>query len=201
MCSTGSSARRTNSNPPLANQETTHERTRQSRRLWRAERARHADDPAHAARPDRAGLGLSHRERSAPQMAGGGRDGDEGRRAVRVRLAQQRAHRSAGQAPRGLWRGAPDGEPDHRARSAAQARLHLGKGQRRRFVRARAEGREGAADRGPPPPARPRHDGRRQHRLARASRHAGRTPRGRGVGAVLGPVQPPQDRIRPAHPG
>ena len=56
-------------------------------------------------------------------------------------------------------------------------------------------------DRGPPPPAHPRHDGRRQHRLARASRHAGRPPERRGDGAVLGPVQPPQGRIRPAHPG
>ena len=32
-----------------------------------------------------------------------------------------------------------------RARSAAQTRLHLGKGRQRRFAHARAEGREGAA--------------------------------------------------------
>ena len=68
------------------------------------------------------------------------------------------------------------------------------------IVHARTARREGALDRGPSSPAHPRHDGRRQHRLARASRHAGRPPERRGVGAVLGPVQPPQGRIRPAHP-
>ena len=50
-----------------------------------------------------------------------------------------------GKRPEGYRRRAPDGEPDHRARPAPQARFHLGKGQRRRFVRARAKGREGAA--------------------------------------------------------
>ena len=42
-----------------------------------------------------------------------------------------------GERPPGFRRRAPDAEPDHRARSAAQARLRLG-GQRRRLVRARA---------------------------------------------------------------
>ena len=65
---------------------------------------------------------------------------------------------------------------------------------------ARAEGREGAAHRSPPPPAHPRHDGRRQHRLARASRHAGGAYERRGDGAILGPVQPPQGRLRTTHP-
>ncbi len=56
-------------------------------------------------------------------------------------------------------------------------------------------------DRGPSPPAHARHDGRRQHRLARASRHAGRPPERRKVGALLGPVHAAEGRIRPAHPG
>ena len=66
------------------------ERTHDPGRLWLADRADDAEDPAPAARPDRAHLGLSHRQRSAPQMAGGGRDGGEGRRVLRVGLAQRR---------------------------------------------------------------------------------------------------------------
>ena len=54
-------------------------------------------------------------------------------------------------------------------------------------------------DRGPSPPAHARHDGRRPHRLARASRHARRPPERRGDGAFLGPVHAAQGRIRPAH--
>ena len=61
-----------------------------------------------------------------------------------------------GQRPRRLLRRAPDAEPDHRARSAAQARHRLGR-QRRRLLRAGAAGRRGAAHRDPSPPARPRH--------------------------------------------
>src|ERR1700727_4101877 len=122
MCSIASSARTMNKNPrppnSPPNKETRHERTRESRRLWRAVGAAHADDPAHVARPDRAGLGLSDRKRSAPPVVGVRADGDEGWRAVRARLAQQRAYRPAGQAAGGLRRGAPDGESDHRARSA-----------------------------------------------------------------------------------
>jgi len=46
-------------------------------------------NPAALARSDRAHLGVSHRQRTAPQMAGGRRDGDEGRRARRIGLAQR----------------------------------------------------------------------------------------------------------------
>ena len=81
------------------------------RRLRRTDRADHAEDPAPAARPDRAGVGLSHRKRPAPQMAGGGRDGDEGRRGVRTRLAQRRAHQSARPAAGRLFRRAPHARP------------------------------------------------------------------------------------------
>ena len=123
---------------PNPEKETTNERTRDPGRLWRADRARHAEDPAPSARPDRARLGLSHRERAAPPVAGGGPDGDEGRRALRARLAQRRAHRPARPAAGRLPRGAPDAEPDHRARSAPQARHHLGR-QRRRLLRAGAD--------------------------------------------------------------
>jgi Activator of Hsp90 ATPase homolog 1-like protein len=90
---------------------------------------------------------------------------------------------------------------EHRARSAAQARIHLGKGGQRRLAHARAERPEGAAHRRPPPPAHAGHDGRRQHRLARAPRHAGRAPERREDGALLGPVHASQGRIRPAHSG
>ena len=45
-----------------------------------------------------------------------------------------------GKRPDGFRRGAPDAEPDHRTRSAPQDLLHLGR-QRRRLVRAEAEGR------------------------------------------------------------
>ena len=51
-----------------------------------------------------------------------------------LRLAQRRAQRPAQQAAGRLSRRAQPGEPDHRARSAAQARHHLGK-QRRRLLR------------------------------------------------------------------
>ena len=64
-------------------------------RLWRADRACDDHNPALSARPDRAGLGVSDRERPAPPVARGGADGDEGRRAVRTRLAQQRADQPA----------------------------------------------------------------------------------------------------------
>ena len=59
--------------PNPQEKEMTNERTRNPGRLWRADRARHAEDPAPAARPHRARLGVSHRERPAPPMAGGGR--------------------------------------------------------------------------------------------------------------------------------
>ena len=111
---------------PTPEKERTDERTRNPRRLRRADRARHAEDPAPSARPHRARLGLSHRERPAPPVAGGGPDGDEGRRALRTRLAQRRADRSARRASARLLRRAPDAEPDHRARSAPQARHRLG---------------------------------------------------------------------------
>ena len=58
---------------PTPKKETTNERTRDPGRLWRADRACHVEDPALSARPDRARLGVSHRERPAPPMAGGGR--------------------------------------------------------------------------------------------------------------------------------
>ncbi len=72
------------------------------------------------------------------QWLAAGADGDEGRRAVRARLAQRRADRSARPAAGRLSRRASDAEPDHRARSAPQARLHLGR-QRRRLLRAGAD--------------------------------------------------------------
>src|ERR1700735_3269735 len=106
MCSKGSSARRTHANPPPP-KETIDDRTRDPGRLWRADRARHAENPAPSARPDRARVGLSHAERTAPAMAGGGPDGDEGRRALRIHLAKRRADRSAGPAGGRLWGGAP----------------------------------------------------------------------------------------------
>src|SRR5215208_1125169 len=58
----------------------TRERPRDRERLRRPDRARHLEDRAPSARAHRARLGLSHRERSAPPVARGGRDGDEGRR-------------------------------------------------------------------------------------------------------------------------
>src|SRR4029453_18268470 len=42
-----------------------------ARCLWRVDRADHAQDSKAAARPDRTHLGLSHRQRIAPQMDGG----------------------------------------------------------------------------------------------------------------------------------
>ena len=54
-----------------------------------ADRARHAQARAPAARLDRPGLGLSHRKRPAPPMDGGGRDGHARRRDGRAGLAQQ----------------------------------------------------------------------------------------------------------------
>ena len=88
-------------------------------------------NPAPAARSGRAHLGLSHRQRFAPQMAGGGRDGDEGRRVLRIGLAQRRIDRSARQDPGRFRRRAPHAEPDHRVRSAAKACHHLEQHRRR----------------------------------------------------------------------
>src|SRR5437016_2969529 len=89
ISSTGCCATRTSANPPPAPQkkETTDERPRSSGPLWRADRACHAEDPAQVARSHRTRLGVSHRERPAPPVAGGGPDGDESRRDLRIRLA------------------------------------------------------------------------------------------------------------------
>src|SRR5271166_1747734 len=199
MCSKGSCARRTYANlkPP---KETTHDRNRDPGRLWRADRARHVEDPAPSARTHRARLGLSHGERSAPPVAGGGPDGDEGRRAFRIRLAERRAYRSARPAAARLLRRAPDAEPDHRTRSAPQACLHL-EWQWRRFLRTGTEGQRGAAHRDPSPPARPRNPAEGRSRLAHAPRHSGRPRDRQRAGAILGRLEPPAERIRPADAG
>ncbi len=110
-------------------------RDRDPRSLWRADRASHVDDPAPAARADRARLGLSHRERAAPQMARRRRDGDEGRRTIRTRLAQRRTDRIRRASARpGFPRstGCRAGSPRSIRRASS---LHLGR-QRRRVLRA-----------------------------------------------------------------
>src|SRR5476649_1991655 len=113
MHSSGCSARTTtDANSPPA-KETTNDRLRHPRRLWRADRAHYAEDPAPPARPDRTRLGVSHGERPAPPVAGGGQNGDEGRRALRAGLAQRRAHQPTRPAAARLWRRASHAEPHH----------------------------------------------------------------------------------------
>ena len=70
-----------------------------------------------------------------------------------------------------------------------------------RLVRAGTEGQRGAAHRDPSPAARPRNHAERQRRLAHASRHPGRPRERQGASALLGRLQPPEDRIRPAAAG
>ena len=78
--------------------------------------------------------------------------------------------------------------------------IHLGR-QRRRLLRAGAEGQRGAAHRDPSPPARPRDPAEGRRRLAHAPRHPGRPRDRQGAGAVLGRLEPPAEGIRPAAAG
>src|SRR6266478_5514864 len=208
ICWSSCSATRTQANPknpnprnPRRNRDQERERSDECecnpRRLWNADRARHVENAAPAAGPDRAHLGVSDRERQAPQMAGGGQDGVEGRRALRIGLAQRRTHRSARGASGRFRRRTPDAEPDHRARSAAQALLRMER-QWRRFDRAGSKGQRGVADTDPSPPAQPLDHARRFHRLARSSRPAGRAGARRRAAAVLGRLCEAAERIRPA---
>src|SRR6476660_4856980 len=164
-------------------------------RLWHADRTDHAENPAAVAWSRRAHLGLSDRQRTAPQMARGRRHGDEGRHALRVRLAQQRTDRSARQTSGRLWRRASDAEPDHGTRSAAQDFIHLGQ-YRRRFVRARGKGRESVTDGYPSPPAEPRLRAARRTGLAHASRYSRCADDRHAAGAILGRLDPPAEGIR-----
>jgi DNA-binding transcriptional ArsR family regulator/uncharacterized protein YndB with AHSA1/START domain len=68
-------------------------------------------------------------------------NGDEGRHAFELIWRNSELTGPARQAAGRIWRRAWLAEPDHRARSATQTRLHLGK-ERRPHLRARAEGRE-----------------------------------------------------------
>ena len=120
---------------------------------------------------------------------------------VRARLAQQRADQPARPAAARLRRRAPDGEPDHRARSAPQARLHLGKAAATFRLNSSQRAR-GAAHRDPSPPARPRN-------ACLASAPAGTCTSTFWSPALTGTEPEPfwdgwsrlQERIRPAHPG
>ena len=148
--------------------------TLQSRRLWRAERAGDVDDPALSARPDRARLGLSHRERPAPPwLAAGEMEMKVGAPFELIWRNDEPTTRPAS-GPR-LRRRAPDGEPDHRLTRPA-GWPSPGERVAARLVGTRPKGEEGAAHRDPSPPARPRNDAWRRRRLARASRRAGRAP-------------------------
>ena len=95
--------------------ETSNERTRQSRRLWRAERARDAHHAARAARPDQRDWAyLTESDLRRKWLASGEMEFKVGAPLEFV-WRNSELTESAGQAAGRLRRGAPDGEPDHRA--------------------------------------------------------------------------------------
>src|SRR6185295_14269934 len=124
-CSIGYSAKLTQANPSAPKMEKTNDQIRNPGRLWRADRTCDVEDRAPFAGPDRAGVGVSHRERIATPMVGCGPNGDAGWHAVRVRLAQRRTNQPARTTTTRFRRRAPDAEPNHRVRSAPKARHHL----------------------------------------------------------------------------